>query len=800
MAISWITPQGQISEIYENEELADGTSVRFKADGDFSYKLLSNGLPSSFKVNDPVSIGNDRYEICITGAAPSVRTDGDYFVCFRLTDGVHLLDATYYIKVKNKKLQWDDTQGDLIEIALLSNTKEVLRLINTNGDEQIMKVGGTIPTGLNLGYDGTLFGTVNDTKYLDTTVYFTVSVFIGGKEQEGLEKTFGIHIAAADPYDKPQWVSNAGLLGTLKSGQRSELLILASNSTPSQQVYYELTQDNLPDGITMNMLGELTGTCATNYTQNWYFTAVAYKIVNGTKVTSDPREFYILTNPMVRTDEIIWDTTGDTINFGSIVIGDKFNGVLKAHTESGSAITFSFIGDTAPKGLKLSSDGNLYGIIEPQKTGQYNFTVQAAVGSNKSLKICVVVVKPGLGQYAVTLSLVLNLEYQDEYTELKSKFGSDEKYQAKNPNYITDITPKIDVAYIKTFDKEVLPLVIDMGQPEWVRFHKTVSKEQIILDTNNEVQNDYEVIYKPLDEYTYHWDELKNGDYDFVGNNGTGGELEWNNFTYDTTNAKLPPKNEPPTPTNQFGVSNILNMRTRLTEKIYVEKLTGTYFYFTADQAIAENVNETAMTAVRDGVAETVRKIENPYVFRDALNTNLGAGRDFIVPYVADVVDDPDADTTFFTFLDYVSEPLPYWKRKEALTWKQETEYKQGDVLNYLNKFYYVIRDFTSTFTFADNMEFVQFIDSTELDNYLPKQYIASLDVGFFKPRVNTVNLMDVNALESNGAYFTNKIYVFSELAAIPYFEDALGTTMIKFYSSQWKNYPKDGVLNQNGA
>ena len=342
-----------------------------------------------------------------------------------------------------------------------------------------------------------------------------------------------------------------------------------------------------------------------------------------------------------------------------------------------------------------------------------------------------------------------------------------------------------------------MPLLIDIGQPEWIRFHKTTSKEQIVLDTSNEVQNDYEVFYKPIDEYTYQWDELKNGDYDFAGNNTTGGELEWNDFTYDTTLVKLPPSDNPPSPTNQFGISNLLNMRTRLTEKVYVEKLNGTYYYFKSDQSIAENVDEATMTAVRDGIPEAVIKIVDPYVFRDALNPNLGAGRDFIAPYVGDVVDDPAAQETFFTFLDYASEPLPYWKRKEAKTWEQETEYFQGDVLNYLNKFYYVTRDFTSTFTFADNQEFVQFIDNSEINKFMPKTYFPSLDIGYYNPRVNTVNLQEVNGDEDKGAYYTGKIYAFSEVAAIPYFDESIGTTMVKFYSSQWKNYPKDGILNQ---
>ena len=71
------------------------------------------------------------------------------------------------------------------------------------------------------------------------------------------------------------------------------------------------------------------------------------------------------------------------------------------------------------------------------------------------------------------------------------------------------------------------------------------------------------------------------------------------------------------------------------------------------------------------------------------------------------------------------------------------------------------------------------------------------MDVGYYNPRVNTVNLQEVNGDESKGAYYTDKIYVFSEVAAIPYFDEAIGTTMVKFYSSQWKNYPKDGILNQ---
>lgn len=797
MSISWLTPQGQICELNEEDTIPAGLSVKFKAVGEYTYRLLSNGLPSGITVNDPVDLGNNEYEIRFDGIAPSVKIDEDYFICFRLKQEDELIDATYSIRVKNKQLKWDPEQPSLIEMSLFTNTRYKLRLLNTNGNEQILKVGGVIPAGLTLDYNGTLFGAINEADLIGKDISFSVSVFIDGKEQSGLEKTFTVRVIPADPYEKPKWISNEGFVGSLKSGQRSELVILASNSTVTQQVYYELLQSNLPDGIMMNELGQLVGTCATNYTQNWYFTAVAYKMVNGTKVSSDPREFFITTNPSSRDDNIVWDTVGEIFNFGSISIGEKFNGVVKAHTASGLEVTFAFVGDSAPKGLTITKDGQLYGVIEPQKVGVYTFSIQASAGGNKSVKTCSVELKTGLGAYAMTLSLVLWLQYQSEYTELKTRFTSNSKYQPRNPNYITGSTPKIDVAYIKTFDKEILPLLIDIGQPEWIRFHKTTSKEQIVLDTSNEVQNNYEVFYKPIDEYTYQWDELKNGDYDFAGNNTTGGELEWNDFTYDTTLVKLPPSDNPPSPTNQFGISNLLNMRTRLTEKVYVEKLNGTYYYFKSDQSIAENVDETTMTAVRDGIPEAVVKIVDPYVFRDALNPNLGAGRDFIAPYVGDVVDDPAAQETFFTFLDYVSEPLPYWKRKDAKNWEQETEYFQGDVLNYLNKFYYVTMDFTSTFTFADNQEFVQFIDNSEVNKFMPKTYFPSLDIGYYNPRVNTVNLQEVNGDEDKGAYYTGKIYVFSEVAAIPYFDESIGTTMVKFYSSQWKNYPKDGILNQ---
>lgn len=474
MSISWLTPQGQICELNEEDPIPAGLSVKFKAVGKYTYRLLSNGLPSGITVNDPVDLGNNEYEIRFDGIAPSVKIDKDYFICFRLKQEDELIDATYSIRVKNKKLKWDAEQPSLIEMSLFTNTRYKLRLLNTNGNEQILKVGGVIPAGLTLDYNGTLFGTINEADLIGKDIAFTVSVFINGKEQRGLEKTFTIRVIPADPYEKPKWISNTGFVGTLKSGQRSELVILASNSTVTQQVYYELLQSNLPDGIAMNELGQLVGTCATNYTQNWYFTAVAYKMVNGTKVSSDPREFFITTNPSSRDDNIEWDTVGEIFNFGSISIGEKFNGVVKAHTASGLEVTFTFVGDSAPKGLTITKDGQLYGVIEPQKVGVYTFSIQASAGSNKSVKTCTVELKTGLGAYAMTLSLVLCLQYQSEYTDLKTRFTSNSKYQPRNPNYITGTTPKIDVAYIKTFDKEILPLLIDIGQPEWIRFHKTI--------------------------------------------------------------------------------------------------------------------------------------------------------------------------------------------------------------------------------------------------------------------------------------------------------------------------------------
>ena len=105
MSISWLTPQGQICELNEEDTIPAGLSVKFKAVGEYTYRLLSNGLPSGITVNDPVDLGNDEYEIRFDGIAPSVKIDEDYFICFRLKQEDELIDATYSIRVNNKKLK-----------------------------------------------------------------------------------------------------------------------------------------------------------------------------------------------------------------------------------------------------------------------------------------------------------------------------------------------------------------------------------------------------------------------------------------------------------------------------------------------------------------------------------------------------------------------------------------------------------------------------------------------------------------------------------------------------------------------
>lgn len=601
--ISWITKSGVIYECNEKTTLPNDLYIRFFADGEFSFSIISTNMPSSVIIGSYFKESENTYAFKISGDVPSVLANTTYSICCRLKQDGKIIDAVYSINVKNVQVTWDESipvPPDTIKFPVNTYNIYKLNLVNANGDEIIKKIDGALPEGIFIGNDGSIFGNISDESLIGNIYTIVVTVFINDIAIARLNKEISIEVVAADPYDKPTWVTEAGYIGAVYVNKRSTLRVVATNSTASQALFYKLEQgSNLPDGIELENNGKLSGIPTTQRTQSWEFTVTAFKMVGADEIDSEPRTFSLVTNPITDDDEIIWDDDADIVDLGNCVIGQTFYGRIKAHTKSGLKITYKIIGNTAPIGIELSSDGIFSGIPEYQKDGPYLFTVQAKTSVNTSMKTVRLTLKKGLGAYAANLSFAIWIPQIDVYNDLLGHLSKNNMYKQSNPNFEPKTDPLITVCTIRSYDKELLPLLLNFAYPEWIRFHKTTYKNVVTIDRYDDIVLDnYDVIYKTFDEAHYQWEDLKNGTYDWEKNKPEGDSLTWNDMEYNANKIELPADDAHPNPINKFKVMNIPNIRECLTQKVYLDKLEGTYWYFSTDQRIANSYIEYSQSVV----------------------------------------------------------------------------------------------------------------------------------------------------------------------------------------------------------
>ena len=803
MMISWITNSGIIYETNEKSTLPTDLYVKFYATEEFNVSVLSSNLPESVFISDYVQIEENIYEIKISGDIPSVLTNTIYSFCIRLKQEEKILDSVFSIYVRNVEVTWSENipvPPETIKFPVNTYNIYKLELVNSNGNEIIKKIDGVLPEGISIGNDGSIFGNITNESIIGQIYTFTVTVFIDNIAIARLNKNISIEVIAADPYDKPTWVTEAGYIGSVYTNKQSTLRIVATNSTSSQALFYKLEAgSNLPDGIELDTNGKLVGVPITTRTQTWEFTATAFKNVGSEKIYSDPRTFNLISNPVSEDDEIIWDDDAQIVDLGNCVIGQTFYGRIKAHTKSGLKITYKIIGNTEPKGIQLSTDGIFSGVPDYQNAGEYLFTVQAKTSINSSMKTVKMTLKKGLGKYAATLSFSIWIPQIDVYNELLGHLSKTNRYKQNDPNFEPKDLPLIDICTIRSYDKELLPLLLNFAYPEWIRFHKTTYKNVVTIDRYDDiVLDDYDIIYKTFDEAHYQWEELKNGSYDWEKHKPEGDSLTWNEAKYDGSKIELPADDAHPTPINKFNVMNIQNIRDRLTMKVYLERLEGTYWYFETDQRLAEVQNEdvSQITVERDGVQEVVYRIENPYVYKASLNSSLEYVSDFVLPHIDDIVEEENGQY-YCQLLDMENEILPYWKRKNPVVWTTNTFYKVLTVILYEDKYYLATKDFTSTFNFNDNLDSVRKLTPTEVDYYLPAQYFPCLELGYYQAGKNDASIAEINSLESKGEFWTGKELVFDEVVVQPYYQNDMGTYTVTIVYPNIKNFPDNGVLEK---
>lgn len=539
----WIT-DSNLGE-YDEETRLNNIIIKYRPSTNENRKtlnpiLLSSNVPSEISL----SLNNDN-TISVNGILPKVDEDTEYYFTYRLKEveisnpsNVTNIDDRYFtFTSSNIPVSWNKLDSKIEtgnNCIFEMNLKKYLN--NANGNETFKKVSGKLPEGIVFNEDGSIIGYLEEV-ITDTTEYiFTVRVYSNGSPIEGLkDKEFTISVNPETMEQKPIWSTEPNL-GNINKNE-----IINSDDTKFKLSAYDLSESNgtlsfvlaksddknviddpditgLPPGLSLKSNGIIYGTCTTTQVKDWYFGAYVEKYIEeyDDTIKSDYRKFLISTNKGSAEHEISWVDPTKTYVLGTYAIGEELSLQLPlASAVDGSLIKYSFSGNTYPKGLELSDTGLINGKLNLQDIGTYNFEVMAKTDFTYITRKFSMNVKQGLSESALKLYLRINLEYKNEFIEIKNQLNPNTLYNENIDTYNVSNFPKIDVATLKCYDREVLASMMNFGNPEIVRFGLTKSLPYSHIDGNGNLTANYEVFYKSIDENTYQWDEIDNGNYDF---------------------------------------------------------------------------------------------------------------------------------------------------------------------------------------------------------------------------------------------------------------------------------------------
>ena len=569
----WITGSNLGTSV---EETSINYRIEYRRSTDTNRKtldpiLLSSNVPSSVSL-----VLGDNNTIIVNGLLPKVDKNTEYYFTYRLkeveisnpSNVTNISDRYFVFTSLNEAVSWDTTETTTLQTSnneiFEMNLKDYL--VHANGNETFRKVSGELPDGVNFNENGSILGYV-ETDITDVTNYnFVIRAYSNGTPIENLQdKEFIISVDPEILEQKPTWTTEPELGNINKNEsigplETRKIKLTAMNLTGNDGILrFELASNDdsnvtgdssitgLPPGIELASDGQLVGTCTTTQVKDWYFGAYAVKYIieEDNTIYSDFKKFVLTTNRGSAEHEINWTDPTKTYTLGTFVIGEELSLQLPLATAAdGSIIKYSFSGTTYPKGIELSDDGLINGKLDLQDSGAYDFEVMAKTNFTYVTRKFRMNLKEGLSESALKLYLRINLEYKDEFTDIKDQLNPNTLYNNDIDTYNVSNFPKIDVATLKCYDREVLASMMNFGNPEIVRFGLTKSLPYSHIDSNGNLTANYEVFYKSIDENTYQWEEIDNGNYDFqskldqleaTGEVDKDTKLDFNKTVYNTS-------------------------------------------------------------------------------------------------------------------------------------------------------------------------------------------------------------------------------------------------------------------------
>ena len=570
MTVAWVDESRTLDKL-EGEEL-DVTFhcvTNVEPGHQVEIVFLSSSLPSSID-KEVLWNGDNIIGLRLYGVMPSILNEETYRLTARLqeyhTTGStknkdYFEDASITIINHINPPSWKLGYNIPVAYAKSAYSTEMSKAVdNTNGDEIYRKSSGILPSSMTLYPDGTISGTplpseitfnpdadpedqrIRDPYIIGVTVYRNNEVILE-------EKQFSLEIYPENKKIPPTWITESGMIGTVNAGDNvTDLKVIATISSdetdlPQDKVItYKVVElgdeipagctNGLPPGLTLssqNNQGVIYGLVATAQVTSYVFSICPYRQYRGVWYPADPsssvitdavrnasRTFSILANKPAQEHEITWGNEGEVIDGGSFQIGSVINDSLpKAVAADGYPITYTIIDrGTLPSYIDIDELGNITGTAQYPISTYYCYVRTSTEFTYVTRKVEIKISK-GLGYNALNLSLRINLEYRDQYNEIKNELNPAASYGNGQEGYDVEVFPKIDVATLTCFDRELLAGIFNYGNPEVIRFLETRYKTYTDEDVNGDATVAYEAYYKAVDESTYQWDAINNGNFYF---------------------------------------------------------------------------------------------------------------------------------------------------------------------------------------------------------------------------------------------------------------------------------------------
>lgn len=674
MSVEW-TAESRTVELYEGDTLDVIFSCETNVEQGHSVEIvfLSSTLPA---VIDKEIIRNENNitGLKLYGEMPSILNEETYRLVARLQEyhtigGSKIIDymedAGISIINKTKEVTWKDDYSLPVGYAKSAYSEELSAALNNpNGNEVYRKSSGTLPSSMTLYPNGVLSGTPTmddvteyDDQYIPDKPPYEFGLTIYRNNEIILhEKLFHLIIKKPNPATPPSWITESGMIGSVRAGDVvSGIKVIATitveESFPPEDkvITYKVIDGELPPGLefqSINNQGVISGRVATNQVKTYNFTICPYRQYNGQWYPENPngtitdlsfaaaRNFYIITNKPEPEHEIIWGNEDEPIDGGSFQVGTVINDSLpKAISADGYPITYTVIDyGTLPSNISIETTGDITGTAQ-LPTGEYYCFVRASTEFTYVIRRVEIKVVKGLGYNSLNLYLRINNEYKDQYNEIRNQLNPSSTYGNGQEGYEISVFPKIDVATLTCFDREILAGIFNYGNPEIVRFLETNYKIYTDEDVNGDATATYEAYYKVVDENTYQWGDVDNGNFDYeaelekqkqLTSSEPGlsyenppfypmepdAKLEFNNEYYNSSvnqkqwvldretpeGKKLYRLNNVYITTSPFvsyKVFNFKNVREALQKKIYVYKKSGDYYFDLGNQQLFDKSNIT---------------------------------------------------------------------------------------------------------------------------------------------------------------------------------------------------------------